>query len=1147
MKRLLSLLVAFAMILSMVPNAFAVEAGEDQLPSDMETIGSLDNPEVLADLGYYSVTLASGDVDGYYYAYTAIADGTVTANVETVTPVVSDDNETEIVAASTEEEEITAAVVVINTATEVSGNEVAVSAGDLVLIQVTASAAASVEWYGAFTYPAGTEQNPIWLEAGENILTIPAGATVYYQGRFGGMVMSAAGEGVSLEHNGTTYALTAEAVEFACVQAGMWSPSIFVLTNAGEADATCMLTVSYPMGTMDNPAALEMGDNAVTLEAGSQGYYFTWTAEAEGTLYILMPEDMDWTYVVNNMTTYQYGDTQWSDSDPVVNPAEIAVAAGDELQIMVNTYDPTNPWNTPAGELVVYAEFLATPGTEGNPVVPEFTWNEDMTEATATVTVPANTAYYFASYDVSVGMLMTANGEAVEITYGNRWMRMPSTWVITNETDADAAYELVLYFPVGSMANPDTLVMGDNVATIAGGEGSEYYYTWTAEADGTLTILMPEDIAWTYTLSNETTGIYGDTQWSDSDPVVNPASITVSAGDEIQLIVATYNADEPWAPPAGEVVVYAEFLATPGTEGNPIVPEFTWNEDMTEATATVTVPANTAYYFASYDVSVGMLMTANGEAVEITYGNRWMRMPSTWVITNETDADAAYELVLYFPVGSMANPDTLVMGDNVATIAGGEGSEYYYTWTAEADGTLTILMPEDIAWTYTLSNETTGIYGDTQWSDSDPVVNPASITVSAGDEIQLIVATYNADEPWAPPAGEVTVTASFKLALEITKQPVDSNSIINKEAVFTVEVSNTAGVSYQWYLSKDNGETWTKSTYTGNKTNTMTITKVYERFAGWQVYCEITDAQGNVLKSDVASVTLKPADIKYVSTTTSGAVAAGKSWVANVKAEATVEGGTIAYRWFISQNGVDWDPVEESIPGYNGNRITITAYASRANYYYRCRLTDADGAYIFSKPVQLKLKENPLTVKTEAADAAVVLNANAVFTFEVDNAQGGTVSYKWFVSTDGGKTWSVPTAFAGVNTSSMTVKAYQSRSGYVFKCMASFSGHKLYSENVTLTVKENPMSITEAPESVTVKAGEQATFHVAVAGNVGELTYTWFTRKTSTGTWSKIAGETTDTLTVSATASKNGYQYFCQVKDSEGNVVKTTAVTLTVN
>ena len=144
MKRLLSLLVAFAMILSMVPNAFAVEAGEDQLPSDMETIGSLDNPEVLADLGYYSVTLASGDVDGYYYAYTAVADGTVTANVETVTPVVPDDNETEIVAASTEEEEITATVTVTNTATEASGNEVAVSAGDLILIQVTASAAASV-------------------------------------------------------------------------------------------------------------------------------------------------------------------------------------------------------------------------------------------------------------------------------------------------------------------------------------------------------------------------------------------------------------------------------------------------------------------------------------------------------------------------------------------------------------------------------------------------------------------------------------------------------------------------------------------------------------------------------------------------------------------------------------------------------------------------------------------------------------------------------------------------------------------------------------------------------------------------------------------------------------------------------------------
>ena len=67
----------------------------------------------------------------------------------------------------------------------------------------------------------------------------------------------------------------------------------------------------------------------------------------------------NWTYVINNMTTYQYGDTQWSDSDPVVAVATVEVEKGDEIRIMVNTYNPADEWNNPAGELTIKASFEA--------------------------------------------------------------------------------------------------------------------------------------------------------------------------------------------------------------------------------------------------------------------------------------------------------------------------------------------------------------------------------------------------------------------------------------------------------------------------------------------------------------------------------------------------------------------------------------------------------------------------------------------------------------------------------------------------------------------------------------------------------------------------------------------------------------------
>ena len=102
----------------------------------------------------------------------------------------------------------------------------------------------------------------------------------------------------------------------------------------------------------------------------------------------------------------------------------------------------------------------------------------------------------------------------------------------------------------------------------------------------------------------------------------------------------------------------------------------------------------------------------------------------------------------------------LLVNINTATVA--EGAQgYFYTWTAEKDGTLTITMPEG-NWTYALNNLTAGTYGDTQWSDSEPVQKSVTISVKAGDEIQLIVTTYNPEDQFVSPAGKLIVTVTFE-------------------------------------------------------------------------------------------------------------------------------------------------------------------------------------------------------------------------------------------------------------------------------------------------------------------------------------------------------------------------------------------------
>ena len=317
---------------------------------------------------------------------------------------------------------------------------------------------------------------------------------------------------------------------------------------------------------MENPTELVLGENVANIAAGSQGYYYTWTAVDNGTLALEIGAEAGWTYVVNNITTSKYGDTQWSDSDPVVNSAEIEVAKGDEIQIMVNTYDPADPWNAPAGSITVTASFTYPAGHEQNPIdLTADLLSED--DFSATVTVPAGETYHFIAYRLG-GMLMTINGGEAIACPGEGPMAPPYTWTL-NGGNEDTEYVITVAYPVGSKNNPAELENQNGVSIAAGSQG--YFFTYTAEESGILTVELITDSGWTYAIDNITAGKYGDTQWSDSDPVVNPAEIDVAAGDEIQIMVNTYDPDNMWNAPEGNITVLATLEPFPaGHEKNPI-------------------------------------------------------------------------------------------------------------------------------------------------------------------------------------------------------------------------------------------------------------------------------------------------------------------------------------------------------------------------------------------------------------------------------------------------------------------------------------------------------------------------------------------------------------------------------------------------
>ncbi len=486
----------------------------------------------------------------------------------------------------------------------------------------------------------------------------------------------------------------------------------------------------------------------VSLKEGAIEKTFKWTPEKMGTLSVYfyeweMPEgteiDITMTQGENSITYSQ-----------MAEDAEFAleVEAGVEVSIKVSKTSDA------ALEFAMYGIFDVMNNTADDPIIIQWEWNEEMTEATATVTAEPGTTY-FGGRGMG-GMVVCINDFEEILVEGGSDPHSIGVFKIVNYDTVAAEYSLTLSFPKGTWDNPDELEIGYNGADVVG-NGQPYMYTWTAEKDGYLTISMSGYCYnWTYSINNITTSAYGDTHKSDDDVVIGSETIKVSAGDQIEVVIGT----------ADYAAEYVEFTASAYCAG---AEEFAqidpiWNLEQTEAIANVLVPVGTVYY-GGYSMG-GMLLSINGGEEVLLEGNP--RTPPTFAITNDGDKAAVYTLKLTFPKGSWNNPADLEIGENTAVVVG-NGQPYMYNWTAEKNGELTITMAGD-NWSYSINysinNNTTWVYGDNHASNDDPVVATETIKVSAGDQIEIVIGTADYS------AASVAFTAAFE---EVTYTPGNLN------------------------------------------------------------------------------------------------------------------------------------------------------------------------------------------------------------------------------------------------------------------------------------------------------------------------------------------------------------------------------------
>lgn len=690
--------------------------------------GSAKNPIELATLDSMTVSLAGGEDSCRYYSWTAEETGTVVLQIEKKEP------ETAVCGIS-----LTIGEAAGTEALEESAS-IQVEAGQTVLIRVETAAeedgvypAADITISGSFTLKQGTEENPIALTAEGATVSAAPGESLYCTVQAPGMELTLTGENVSVTYGETEYEAIGDRVT---LRLGDEETAQLVITNKAGAEASYSLSLCYPLGSEENPAALALGENTLALEDG-EAYCFSWTAQHSGELTLAAAQNADWAYTIENLTDADAEAVAGSELSQMME-----VDAGDELRISIEA----------EGSLTFTASFYdPTLGTEENPILLE--------DLSCQITLAAGEAVYYRA-DVS-GADMTVKGENVSVATGRERVTLEKgsmtlrctaaeggevVFVITNTGEKEAAYQLSFAYPAGSARNPMALTLGGNTADVEAAD-SGCYFSWTADIDGELTLSAGEGTDWSYRIENLT---HSGAAVSGSEV---SQMVEVSAGDTLRIFIE-----------AGDDVSFTAsfFDPTLGTESNPI--QLNVPED------TVTVPAGeTKYYQARVG---GMVLTLTGEKGSLRhdgedYTSENGRIVLTcaesgiFALTNHGDGEAAYAFSFAWPEGHRENPIALELGDVTCTLKAGTGG-CCYTWKAKADGTLTITMPEDAAWAVRIDDLTAETEGDVRTSGEDAPV--LTVEVKAGQELLILVNTCDPSDCANAPAGTLEFTAAFEEA-----------------------------------------------------------------------------------------------------------------------------------------------------------------------------------------------------------------------------------------------------------------------------------------------------------------------------------------------------------------------------------------------
>lgn len=325
------------------------------------------------------------------------------------------------------------------------------------------------------------------------------------------------------------------------------------------------------------------------------------------------------------------------------------------------------------------------------------------------------------------------------------------------------------------------------------------------------------------------------------------------------------------------------------------------------------------------------------------------------------------------------------------------------------------------------------------------------------------------------PAARKSFSTAPASALTITSQPKDAAITEGADAKFSVAVSGgTAPYAYEWHRvikAQNNYDlkiVQDEPLITGTKTDTLTTKQCLADENGDQYYCVVTDAAGNKVTSQKATLTVSAAALTITKQPSNTTVDVDGTAKFSVK----VSGGTepYTYEWHRvvksgSYAGDDYKLEDNDVfPGASTANLSVKHCASSENGdQYYCIVKDANGNKVTSSKATLKVSVSAPEVTISPTTKYIFKNGAATFTVDVSGGSG-SYSYEWHrvvkdnndydatLENDSGN-------ITGTNTASLTTSECRLiESGDRYYCIVKdkVTGKTTKSPEATLYVLERP-------------------------------------------------------------------------------------------